>query len=118
MQSNILKSTDFDTILVYNLQVPSKDNLQSFIRISISFPCHCINGEFLGHFITYNVKTQDTYGKVIDTYYVNILGSGCPTPSNIGSGDQTRPNNTLLNYRKDNAPKCYSVVHSANTQCP
>jgi len=72
MQSNILKSTDFDTILLYNSQVSSKDNLQSFIRINIHFLNDCINDEFLGHFFTYNIRTRDTYGKVVNTYYANL----------------------------------------------
>jgi len=72
MQSNILKSTEFDTILLYNSQVSSKDNLQSFIMINIPFPNDCINDEYLGHFFTYNVRTRDTYGKVINTYYANL----------------------------------------------
>ncbi|KAJ6956222.1 hypothetical protein NC652_007348 [Populus alba x Populus x berolinensis] len=72
MQSSILKPTDFDTILRYNPQVPSKDSLPSFIRINIPFPCDCINGEFLGHFFTYTVSTNDTYDKVADTYYANL----------------------------------------------
>jgi len=72
MQSNILKSIEFDTILLYNSQVSSKDNLQSFIMINIPFPNDCINDEYLGHFFTYNVRTRDTYGKVINTYYANL----------------------------------------------
>lgn len=72
MQSSILKLTDFDTILSYNPQVPSKDSLPSFIRISIPFPCDCINGEFLGHIFSYTVRSQDTYDKVADTYYANL----------------------------------------------
>ncbi|KAL3604905.1 hypothetical protein D5086_005764 [Populus alba] len=72
MQSSILRLTDFDTILSYNPQVLSKDSLPSFIRISIPFPCDCINGEFLGHFFTYTVRSQDTYDKVADPYYANL----------------------------------------------
>lgn len=72
MQSSILRLTDFDTILSYNPQVPSKDSLPSFIRISIPFPCDCINGEFLGHIFSYTVRSQDTYDKVADPYYANL----------------------------------------------
>ncbi|CAK7349014.1 unnamed protein product [Dovyalis caffra] len=72
MQSSILKSSDFDTILLYNPQVPNKDSLQAFIRINIPFPCDCINGEFLGHVFNYNVRSNDTYGQVANTYYANL----------------------------------------------
>ncbi|KAF9688274.1 hypothetical protein SADUNF_Sadunf02G0180600 [Salix dunnii] len=68
MNSSILKSTDFDTILSYNPQVPSKDSVPASIRIKIPFPCDCINGEFLGHFFTYTVKSGDTYERVAANY--------------------------------------------------
>ncbi|XP_073260362.1 lysM domain receptor-like kinase 3 isoform X1 [Populus alba] len=72
MQSSILKSSDFDTILRYNPQLPSKDSLSSFIRINIPFPCDCIEGQFLGHFFNYNVRSQNTYTDVANTYYANL----------------------------------------------
>ncbi|KAG6750085.1 hypothetical protein POTOM_047163 [Populus tomentosa] len=72
MQSSILKSSDFDTILRYNPQLPSKDRLSSFIRINIPFPCDCIEGQFLGHFFNYNVRSQNTYTDVANTYYANL----------------------------------------------
>nr|AKK25221.1 Lyk 8 [Populus x canadensis] len=72
MQSSILKSSDFDTILRYNPQLPSKDGLSSFIRINIPFPCDCIEGQFLGHFFNFNVRSQNTYTVVADTYYAKL----------------------------------------------
>ncbi|KAL9347612.1 hypothetical protein Peur_058978 [Populus x canadensis] len=72
MQSSILKSSDFDTILRYNPQLPSKDSLSSFIRINIPFPCDCIEGQFLGHFFNFNVRSQNTYTDVADTYYAKL----------------------------------------------
>ncbi|KAG6748684.1 hypothetical protein POTOM_048613 [Populus tomentosa] len=72
MQSSILKSSDFDTILRYNPQLPSKDRLSSFIRINIPFPCDCIEGQFLGHFFNFNVRSQNTYTDVANTYYANL----------------------------------------------
>lgn len=96
MQSSILKSTDFDTILRYNPQVTNKDSLPSFIRISIPFPCECINGEFLGHFFTYNVRSQDTYGTVADTYYANLTTT--PSLINFNSYPEVNiPDNGVLN---------------------
>jgi chitin elicitor receptor kinase 1 len=72
MQSSILKSSDFDTILRYNPQLPSKDSLSSLIRINIPFPCDCIEGQFLGHFFNFNVRSQNTYTVVADTYYAKL----------------------------------------------
>lgn len=96
MQSSILKLTDFDTILSYNPQVPSKDSLPSFIRISIPFPCDCINGEFLGHFFTYTVRSQDTYDKVADTYYANLTTT--QSLKNFNSYPEVNiPDNGVLN---------------------
>nr|AKK25222.1 Lyk 3 [Populus x canadensis] len=96
MQSSILKSTDFDTILSYNPQVTNKDSLPSFIRISIPFPCECINGEFLGPFFTYNVRSQDTYGTVADTYYANLTTT--PSLINFNSYPEVNiPDNGVLN---------------------
>nr|TKR97690.1 hypothetical protein D5086_0000213350 [Populus alba] len=40
--------------------------------INIPSPNDCINGELLGHLFTYNVGTEDTRGKVADTYYANL----------------------------------------------
>lgn len=96
MQSSILKLTDFDTILSYNPQVPSKDSLPSFIRISIPFPCDCINGEFLGHFFTYTVRSQDTYDKVADPYYANLTTT--QSLKNFNSYPEVNiPDNGVLN---------------------
>ncbi|KAJ6941209.1 hypothetical protein NC651_007104 [Populus alba x Populus x berolinensis] len=100
MQSSILKPTDFDTILRYNPQVPSKDNLSPLIRISIPFPCDCINGEFLGHFFTYIVRANDTYGKVADPYYANLTTT--PSLMNFNSyPERDIPVNGLLNVSVD-----------------
>lgn len=96
MQSSILELTDFDTILRYNPQVPSKDSLPSFIRISIPFPCECINGEFLGHFFTYIVRANDTYGKVADPYYANLTTT--QSLKNFNSYPEVNiPDNGVLN---------------------
>lgn len=96
MQSSILRLTDFDTILSYNPQVLSKDSLPSFIRISIPFPCDCINGEFLGHFFTYTVRSQDTYDKVADTYYANLTTT--QSLKNFNSYPEVNiPDNGVLN---------------------
>lgn len=96
MQSSILKLTDFDTILSYNPQVPSKDSLPSFIRISIPFPCDCINGEFLGHIFSYTVRSQDTYDKVADTYYANLTTT--QSLKNFNSYPEVNiPDNGVLN---------------------
>ncbi|KAB5527647.1 hypothetical protein DKX38_021494 [Salix brachista] len=72
MQSSILKSSDFDTILRYNPQVPSKDFLPSFTRINIPFPCDCIEGQFLGHSFNFNVRSGNNYTDVAYTYYANL----------------------------------------------
>lgn len=96
MQSSILKLTDFDTILSYNPQVPSKDSLPSFIRISIPFPCDCINGEFLGHIFSYTVRSQDTYDKVADPYYANLTTT--QSLKNFNSYPEVNiPDNGVLN---------------------
>lgn len=96
MQSSILRLTDFDTILSYNPQVPSKDSLPSFIRISIPFPCDCINGEFLGHIFSYTVRSQDTYDKVADTYYANLTTT--QSLKNFNSYPEVNiPDNGVLN---------------------
>lgn len=96
MQSSILRLTDFDTILSYNPQVLSKDSLPSFIRISIPFPCDCINGEFLGHIFSYTVRSQDTYDKVADTYYANLTTT--QSLKNFNSYPEVNiPDNGVLN---------------------
>ncbi|KAJ6945817.1 hypothetical protein NC651_000782 [Populus alba x Populus x berolinensis] len=41
--------------------------------INIPFPNDCINGKTpRSHLFTYNVGTEDTRGKVADTYYANL----------------------------------------------
>ncbi|XVF71856.1 hypothetical protein PTKIN_Ptkin12aG0073000 [Pterospermum kingtungense] len=74
LQSNIVpySTTNFDTILEYNKQVPNKDSVQAFSRLNIPFPCDCINGEFLGHAFNYSLRPSDTYDKIAQEYYANL----------------------------------------------
>ncbi|KAF9669546.1 hypothetical protein SADUNF_Sadunf14G0118700 [Salix dunnii] len=104
MQSSVLKSSDFDTILRYNPQVSNKDSLPSLIRINIPFPCDCIEGQFLGHSFNFNVRSGNTYTDVAYTYYANLT----TIPSLI----------YFNNYSKDNIPDNGAVLNvSVNCSC-
>ncbi|XWS75772.1 hypothetical protein CRYUN_Cryun01aG0121000 [Craigia yunnanensis] len=74
LQSSLVpfSTTDFDTILNYNKQVPNKDSFEAFSRLNIPFPCDCINGEFLGHEFNYSVRSRDPYDKIATEYYSNL----------------------------------------------
>ncbi|KAK6917783.1 Protein kinase domain [Dillenia turbinata] len=69
--SEILSSSG-DTILQYNSQITNADSVQAGIRLNVPFSCGCIDGEFLGHKFSYNVRSVDTYTTVAQTYYSNL----------------------------------------------
>ncbi|PNX60456.1 receptor-like protein kinase, partial [Trifolium pratense] len=50
----------------------SNDNLFSYFRINIPFPCECIGGEFLGHVFEYSSSEGDTYDLIANTYYASL----------------------------------------------
>ncbi|KAK6917785.1 Protein kinase domain [Dillenia turbinata] len=69
--SEVLSSSR-DTILQYNSQITNADSVQAGIRLNVPFSCGCIDGEFLGHKFSYNVRSGDTYATVAQTYYSNL----------------------------------------------
>ncbi|KAL4352977.1 hypothetical protein GQ457_06G027160 [Hibiscus cannabinus] len=74
MQSSLVPAStiNFDSILAYNPQVPSKDSVDAETRLNVPFSCQCINGTFLGHVFDYNVIPRDTYQKIAQDYYSNL----------------------------------------------
>ncbi|KAK8688734.1 hypothetical protein V6N13_087478 [Hibiscus sabdariffa] len=74
MQSSLVPASaiNFDSILAYNPQVPSKDSVDAGTRLNVPFPCQCINGGFLGHVFDYSVIPRDTYQKIAQEYYSNL----------------------------------------------
>ncbi|CAI0550923.1 unnamed protein product [Linum tenue] len=72
MNSNILRDSDFDTLLSYNRQIPNKDSVQQDTRINVPFPCECINGQLLGHVFLYPTVTGDTYDLIAGRNYANL----------------------------------------------
>ncbi|KAK6917784.1 LysM domain [Dillenia turbinata] len=65
-------SSSVDTILQYNSQITNADYVQTGTRLNVPFSCGCIDGEFLGHKFSYNVRSGDTYATVAQTYYSNL----------------------------------------------
>ncbi|KAI3755604.1 hypothetical protein L1987_55408 [Smallanthus sonchifolius] len=70
-------SQHFDTsvndIVRYNRDtIPNQDSIPSFVRIRVPFSCDCINGEFLGHVFSYELRSQDTYITIAQTKYANL----------------------------------------------
>nr|ASM47235.1 lysm-containing receptor kinase 3.1 [Parasponia rugosa] len=57
-------------IISYNRdKIPTKDFIESTIRINIPFPCDiCVNNQYLGHVFEYNVNSGDTYTTVVSNY--------------------------------------------------
>jgi chitin elicitor receptor kinase 1 len=72
MQSKIVKNSP-EVIMSYNKDIVfSNDNLFTYFRINIPFPCECIGGEFLGHVFEYSVSEGDTYDLIANTYYASL----------------------------------------------
>jgi chitin elicitor receptor kinase 1 len=72
MQSKIVKNSP-KVIMSYNKGIViSNDNLLSYFRINIPFPCECIGGEFLGHVFEYSASEGDTYDLIANTYYASL----------------------------------------------
>nr|ACE81776.1 putative LysM receptor kinase SYM37A [Pisum sativum] len=72
MQSKLLTNSS-EVIVRYNRDIVfSNDNLFSYFRINIPFPCECIGGEFLGHVFEYTANEGDTYDLIANTYYASL----------------------------------------------
>ncbi|XP_045830259.1 lysM domain receptor-like kinase 3 isoform X2 [Trifolium pratense] len=72
MQSKIVKNSP-KVIMSYNKDIVfSNDNVFSYFRINIPFPCECIGGEFLGHVFEYSSSEGDTYDLIANTYYASL----------------------------------------------
>ncbi|WJX59089.1 LysM domain receptor-like kinase 3, variant 3 [Trifolium repens] len=72
MQSKIVKNSP-EVIMSYNKDIVfSNDNLFTYFRINIPFPCECIGGEFLGHVFEYSASEGDTYDLIANTYYASL----------------------------------------------
>ncbi|KAJ9551718.1 hypothetical protein OSB04_015763 [Centaurea solstitialis] len=71
--SGYMNSTSED-IMRYNNRdiIPNLDTLPSFVRINVLFRCDCINGEFLGHVFSYDVRSHDTYHVIAEQRYANL----------------------------------------------
>nr|ARX80051.1 Sym37 receptor-like kinase [Pisum sativum] len=72
MQSKLVTNSS-EVIVRYNRDIVfSNDNLFSYFRINIPFPCECIGGEFLGHVFEYTANEGDTYDLIANTYYASL----------------------------------------------
>ncbi|KAL5101655.1 hypothetical protein RYX36_005982 [Vicia faba] len=72
MQSKIVTDSP-EAIIRYNRDIVlSNDNLFSYSRINIPFPCECMGGEFLGHVFEYTANEGDTYDLIANTYYASL----------------------------------------------
>ncbi|XP_058743195.1 lysM domain receptor-like kinase 3 isoform X3 [Vicia villosa] len=72
MQSKIVTDSS-EVIIRYNRDIVfSNDNLFSYSKINIPFPCECIGGEFLGHVFEYTANEGDTYDLLANTYYASL----------------------------------------------
>nr|ASM47236.1 lysm-containing receptor kinase 3.2 [Parasponia rugosa] len=79
-----------DEIISYNRdKIPTKDFIESTIRINIPFPCDiCVNNQYLGHVFEYNVNSGDTYTTVVSNY-----SSLTTVQSLTESNPEYKPNN-------------------------
>lgn len=93
--ANLFDTTP-ETIVSYNDNVPSKDSIQSDIRINIPFSCDCINGSFLGHVFEYDVFPGDTYERVVSNYS-SLTTVASLRESNSAYSENNIPNNGKLN---------------------
>ncbi|XP_038985860.1 chitin elicitor receptor kinase 1-like isoform X2 [Phoenix dactylifera] len=64
-----LSDTD---VLRYNPSIPNTQYIQAGSRANVSFPCDCINSDFLGHVFSYVTLPNDTYRKIATDYYANL----------------------------------------------
>nr|ASM47260.1 lysm-containing receptor kinase 3.1 [Trema levigatum] len=87
-----------DEIISYNRdKIPTKDFIESTIRINIPFPCDtCVNDQYLGHVFEYNVNSGDTYEKVVSNYS-GLTTVQSLTESNPKYDPNNIPNNGKLN---------------------
>ncbi|KAL2316978.1 hypothetical protein Fmac_030854 [Flemingia macrophylla] len=70
MESSVLSSSE--VITSYNKDKIVNDNVPSFNRLNIPFPCDCIDDEFLGHMFEYSAAAGDTYDSIAKETYANL----------------------------------------------
>lgn len=71
MQSNLVSNSE--VIISYNKgKIFNDNNIISYLRLNIPFPCECIGGEFLGHVFEYSAATGDTYNLIANHYYAKL----------------------------------------------
>ncbi|XP_052202607.1 chitin elicitor receptor kinase 1-like isoform X2 [Diospyros lotus] len=56
----------------YNPQIKDLDYIEYGTTVNVPFSCDCAWDKFRGHVFVYNVKSNDTYQKVAETYYSNL----------------------------------------------
>ncbi|RDX61018.1 LysM domain receptor-like kinase 3, partial [Mucuna pruriens] len=70
MKSSVLSNSD--AIISYNEDKIFNNNVLSFYRLNVPFPCGCIDGEFLGHVFEYSAAAGDTYDSIAKVTYADL----------------------------------------------
>lgn len=93
-------------IMEYNNRdnIPNQDSVIAGTRINIPFRCDCLNDvDFLGHVFQYQIKTGDTYDRIVSNY------------SDLTSVDLLRRFNSR--YTDNNIPNGVNLSVVVNCSC-
>ncbi|PKA54809.1 Chitin elicitor receptor kinase 1 [Apostasia shenzhenica] len=90
--SHLFGIASYDLILPYNPAIIDADGILDNSRINVSFPCNCINGDFLSRNFDYETVRGDTYERIAGDAYANLTtgdmltGINSYLPSRIPAG--------------------------------
>ncbi|KAG0498396.1 hypothetical protein HPP92_003087 [Vanilla planifolia] len=73
--SSIFGNASYGDILQYNHGIIDGGSILTGSRINISFPCDCINGDFLGRTFSYLTVGEENYDRIAGYDYANLSNS-------------------------------------------
>lgn len=76
----------YKDLLPYNPNIPNAQFIDVGQRVNVSFPCDCLNGEFLGRTFRYKTLPADTYERVARWPYANLT-----TAQTVAQGNSYPP---------------------------
>ncbi|KAK4360907.1 hypothetical protein RND71_019859 [Anisodus tanguticus] len=76
----------------YNPQITDADQIQYKSRVNVPFSCGCVNGKFMGHQFSVQIKASTTYRRINWLYYSNLT-----TVEKLQELNSYDPNNVPVN---------------------
>ncbi|WJX64330.1 hypothetical protein P8452_49128 [Trifolium repens] len=95
MQSKVVTKPE-DIAIYSNGTLKNMDVLQTDTRLTVPFPCECINGELLGHTFLYKAQHGDDYASIAEVIFSDLTTEEWMDRANFYSSSNI-PDNATLN---------------------